>query len=133
MSGLSSYLETGFQSNGQGNNKRGLWDICWNWLYTVINLLKLAGVLQNQLSLALCVAASLNNVEVKCIHNFARRGIKQERVKYKRHVMARRRQATYSKYPNQMSKSICSSLMMLMSLMFGFHRSLAGSWGSHLD
>ena len=74
MKGLSSYLETGFHINGQGNNKRDLCDICWNWLYSVIKLLKLAGVLQNHLSLALSVAASLNNVEVKFIHNFALRG-----------------------------------------------------------
>ena len=78
MKGLSSYLESGFQSNGQGNNKRGLWDICWNWLYSVIKLLKVTGVLQNHLSLALCVAASLNNVEGKFIHNFALRGTRKK-------------------------------------------------------
>ena len=65
---------TGFQSNGQGNNKLDLCDMCWNWLYSVIKLLKVAGVLQNHLSLALTIAASLNNVEGKFIHNFALRG-----------------------------------------------------------
>ena len=81
MSGLSSYLETGFQSNGQGNNKCGLCDICSNCLYKVIKLLKVAGVLQNHLSLALSVAASLNNVEVKFIHNFALRGTRKRKGK----------------------------------------------------
>ena len=31
------------------------------------------------------------------------------------------RQSTYSKYPNQAVKIICSSLVMLIALMFGFH------------
>ena len=44
----------------------------------VIKLLKLAGVLQNYLSLALSVAASLNNVEVKFIPNFALRGTRKK-------------------------------------------------------
>ena len=74
---LCSYLQTGFQSNGQGNNKHVLWDICWNWLYSVIKLLKLVGVLQNHLSLALSVVASLSNMEVTFIHNFALRGMRK--------------------------------------------------------
>ena len=44
--------------------------MCWNWLYSVIKLLKVAGVLQNHLSLALTIAASLNHAEIKFIHNF---------------------------------------------------------------
>ena len=49
----------------------------WNWLYSVIKLLKLAGVLQNHLSLALSVVASLSNMEVKFIHIFALRGTRK--------------------------------------------------------
>jgi len=30
-------------------------------------------------------------------------------------------QPTYSKYPNQVSKIICTSLVMFIALMFGFH------------
>ena len=33
------------------------------------------------------------------------------------------RQLTYSKYPNQALKIICTSLVMLIALMFGFHLS----------
>ena len=44
----------------------------------VIKLLKVTGVLQNHLSSALSVAASLNNVEVKIIHNFALRGTRKK-------------------------------------------------------
>ena len=32
-----------------------------------------------------------------------------------------RRQPTHSKYPNQALKSICASLVMLVTLMFGLH------------
>ena len=34
-----------------------------------------------------------------------------------------RDQVTYSKYPNQVSKIICTSMVMLIALIFGFHRS----------
>ena len=36
------------------------------------------------------------------------------------------------KVSQSMSQSICSSLITLISLTFGFHGSLAGWWGSHL-
>ena len=36
-------------------------------------------------------------------------------------VIPRGRQPTYSKYPNQVLKIICTSLVMLIALIFGFH------------
>ena len=38
MSGLASYLVTGFQINGQERNKHILCDISWIWLCSVIEL-----------------------------------------------------------------------------------------------
>ena len=38
-------------------------------------------------------------------------------------TVPRRTQPTYSKYPNQVLKIICTSLAMLMDLMFGSHTS----------